>query len=51
MPDDSRVEAILPIGYEMGKALQKPTVNIKKITRFNEWKTLWAAGDKVKTET
>ena len=38
IPDEIEIEAILPIGYEMGKTNQKPKTELDKILYFNKWK-------------
>ena len=38
IPDKVKVEAILPIGYEMGKSFIKEKISLKRIIRFNDWK-------------
>ncbi|MEM2956290.1 MAG: nitroreductase family protein [Candidatus Pacearchaeota archaeon] len=39
LPDNIKVEAILPIGYELGKTVEKEKIDLKRIVYFNDWKT------------
>ena len=39
IPKEIEVEAILPIGYEMGKEKQKAKIELRRIVRFNNWAT------------
>jgi len=38
IPEDVDVEAVFPIGYEMGKKTRRPKINIDSILYFNEYK-------------
>lgn len=38
IPEDVDVEAVFPIGYEMGKKIRRPKINIDSILYFNEYK-------------
>jgi len=44
IPENAFVEAVLPIGYEMGKALKKEKIELKKIVRFNDWSEMFSKG-------
>jgi len=39
IPDKVNVEAVMPIGYEMGKEKPKEKIVLRRIVRFNNWKT------------
>ena len=38
IPDNIKVEALLPVGYEMGKAVQRKKSDLDRILYFNKWK-------------
>ena len=38
IPDDIDVEAIMPIGYELGKGKQQTKPNLDNVLYFDEWK-------------
>lgn len=38
IPEDVNVEAVFPIGYEMGKKIRRPKIDIDSILYFNEYK-------------
>lgn len=38
IPDNAEVEAILPIGYEMGKITQRKKPDLDDVLFFNKWK-------------
>lgn len=45
IPDNFIIEAVLPIGYEMGKEKQREKMNLKFLIRYNKWKTKYVAGE------
>src|SRR3989338_1399431 len=38
IPDDVDIEAMLPIGYEMGKTKQSTKPNLDRVIYFDDWK-------------
>ena len=44
LPDTIQVEAVLPIGYELGKSKPTEKPELKRFVRFNNWKTKYTAG-------
>ena len=39
IPDNVDVEAILPVGYALEKEEKKSKIDLRRITRFNDWQT------------
>jgi len=48
IPDKAKVEALLPVGYEMEKSFIKEKISLKRIVRFNDWENKELVGWKTK---